>query len=89
MPNTPVPAAGEAVPAYSLDDIICDTSLLRHLLDATVTILCEMDFGGNDTPRNHRLDQVNALVNIAANDLGRIVSSIDLNYGNLRAGRSA
>lgn len=88
MPNAPVQAAGEAVPAYSLDDIICDTCLLRHLLDATVNILCDMDYGGGET-RNHRLDQVNALVNIAANDLGRIVSSIDVNYGNLRPGRSA
>lgn len=86
MPKTPFPAAGEAVHAYTIDDIILDTNMLRHLLDVTTNVLCGMDFGKPDGGRNYDLDRVAALVHVAAANLTQIANSIEANYGQLIEG---
>lgn len=70
---------------YSVDDIICETSLLNQLLVVATDILSDMDYGTGPT-RNVKLDRVNALVTVASDSLERLIANVESSYGSLIEG---
>lgn len=59
-----------------LNDIDLRISHVCHLLDVVADLLLELDFGKGEE-RSEELDRVNALVNIGAGDLRRILTAIE------------
>lgn len=71
--------------AYTVDDIICETSLLNQLLAVATDLLSDMDYGTGAT-RNVKLDRVNALVIVVSDSLERLISNVEASHGSLIEG---
>jgi hypothetical protein len=64
MPNTR-PAAGEAMPKYTLDDAMIDVGDVAAQISTAYDIIHEMDYGNADGTRNTKLDQLARVLRIA------------------------
>jgi hypothetical protein len=65
MPNTTVPAAGEAMPVYHLEEQKIDCADIAHLISVAFDALTECSFVNADGSRNTQLDEVSTLLRLA------------------------
>ena len=71
---------------YDLDAVQAELGNLCRLLDVTVDRVTNMDYGVGEN-RNHELDRVAALIQVACDCANRLDRQIALNFDRLR-GRS-
>jgi hypothetical protein len=74
----------KADPTYSLDSIQSDVGNLYRLLDTVFDAVMDMDFGSEDGTRNHKLDRVAALTQIARDWAGSLDERIDTNFQTIK-----
>ncbi len=77
MPNTTVPAAGEAMPKYTVDDAMIDVGDLAAQIEAAYAIIHELDYTHADGTRNLELDQAASLIRIAIEKARQTSTSVD------------
>lgn len=68
-----------ASPSYSIDGVIVDVGNINHLLAQAIEVAYDLDFGIGPN-RNHRLDRLMALVNIALDIAAATEAKVEGNY---------